>query len=478
MHIPLLYNYTQGLVVLFPLSYKLRRSRVLNNRKSFLNKKEIRYYTSKASSTANSYQSGLVNHAITEISTSFCEWFVGLADAESSFYFRIKPKAMEFEFKISLHLDDLPLLQTIQGKFGIGKIDIYGKMASYRVRRHDELLVLIDIFSKFPLNSVKYLNYLAFKQAFELYNSKSDWGPVVQKKIEVLKNSMNNQRTDFSMPDNHKIRVTPNWFGGFIEGEGSFSVQKKSFVLNFSLSQKNNTPLMKAIWEFLDNLRDVSNSISTINIKNRENFIGETSKGGNPRRSVVVSSFDNRIASRGEITNLGVSQEDYIANIFIPFLDSLSWYSKKVDDYNDWKCILELKKLGLHFTDEGIRVINLVLSQMNLNRLSTNPDKLSQSKTDNLTIDIAKLLSGQSNLEIKSDGRIFILSLNKYYNKGKKIPVSLFDMKGLFHSSFDSIKDCAKLLGISAERVSKRLGDNKPLLVGRKEFYVRYSESN
>lgn len=124
----------------------------------------------------------------------------------------------------------------------------------------------------------------------------------------------------------------------------------------------------------------------------------------------MLSSFDNRIASRGEITNLDVTQEDYIANILI-FLDSLSWYSKKVNDYNDWKSILELKKLGLHFTDEGTRVINLVLSQMNLNRL-TNPDKLSKSQTDNLTVDIAKLLSGQSNLEIKSDGRIFILSLN------------------------------------------------------------------
>lgn len=73
---------------------------------------------------------------------------------------------MEFEFKISLHKDDLPALQVIQEKLGIGKIDTYGKMSSFRVNKHKDLLILLDIFTKFPLNSTKYLNYLDFKLAF------------------------------------------------------------------------------------------------------------------------------------------------------------------------------------------------------------------------------------------------------------------------------------------------------------------------
>ena len=38
-----------------------------------------------------------------------------------------------------------------------------------------ELKLLIDIFSKYDLNTTKYLNFLSFRKAFELYtNSKKN----------------------------------------------------------------------------------------------------------------------------------------------------------------------------------------------------------------------------------------------------------------------------------------------------------------
>jgi hypothetical protein len=128
-----------------------------------------------------------------------------------------------------------------------------------------------------------------------------------------------------------------------------------------------------------------------------------------------------------------------------------------------------------------VRVIELILSQMNLNRLSTNSaTKLSPTQLDNLRRDINKLLSGPSNLETKEDGRIFIKSLNKYYTGSGSIKVNLLDKNGLLHYSFDSISECAKFLGLSAGTVTNRLRNNKPIEWESRELFVhkRVHESN
>ena len=49
---------------------------------------------------------------------------------------------------------------------------------------------------------------------------------------------MNTLRTNFVLPDSHKIIITPYWLLGFIEGYGSFSVSTlKSFPLRFNIVQ-------------------------------------------------------------------------------------------------------------------------------------------------------------------------------------------------------------------------------------------------
>jgi hypothetical protein len=61
------------------------------------------------------------------------------------------------------------------------------------------------------LNTKKYLNYLAFKEAFVLYfNSKSELSLTEKfNKIKELKNSMNSKRTNYTLPDAHQILITP-----------------------------------------------------------------------------------------------------------------------------------------------------------------------------------------------------------------------------------------------------------------------------
>lgn len=111
---------------------------------------------------------------------------------------------------------------------------------------------------------------------------------------------------------------------------------------------------------------------------------------------------------------------------------------------------------------------------MNLNRLSSNPAKLSPIQLEKLRENICKLLSEPSNLEIKADGRIFIKSLNKYYTGSGNIKADLLDKNGLVHHSFDSISECAKFLGLSAGTVAQRLRDNQPIKVGSKNcLYIK-----
>ena len=69
---------------------------------------------------------------------------------------------------------------------------------------------------------------------------------------------------------------------------------------------------------------------------------------------------------------LHINQQDFIINKLIPLFDSMEWRSKKLLDYQDWKFILRLKELGLQYTEEGLKVIDQIINQMNDNRLSTS----------------------------------------------------------------------------------------------------------
>lgn len=69
------------------------------------------------------------------------------------------------------------MLNFIQKTLGIGKVFFSGNTAKFCVARREDIIILIGIFIKFPLQSTKYLNFLSFKKAFELYISFSNKSP-------------------------------------------------------------------------------------------------------------------------------------------------------------------------------------------------------------------------------------------------------------------------------------------------------------
>ncbi len=141
-------------------------------------------------------------------------------------------------------------------------------MAEFVVKRFDEVKIIIEIFSKAPLNFCKHLNFLNFKQAFELYMTEGIKDKnQLRVQIEDIKNSMNTNRIYFSWP-NRKFHITPNWLLGFIEGDGCFNIdfsrtRNSHTNLSFSLLISQSAvdlELLLAIQNYINSL-----SVSSLN---------------------------------------------------------------------------------------------------------------------------------------------------------------------------------------------------------------------
>jgi LAGLIDADG endonuclease len=292
----------------------------------------------------------------------FIEWFVGFTDAEGNFTIgldnRHKTTQFNFRFMIGLHIDDKSLLQFILNNLGCGYIhDNKDKTVSYFIITNPYHLefILFPILDSFLLNTTKYLDYLSFKEAFLLKSSnKSNSDTKLIEKILNLKNNMNNKRSDFVLPDKH-IRITPYWLLGLIEGEGSFFLRRNTFTPAFSISLTIvQQPIIEAIVVYLKNLLDPYSLIKA-----------------NKTKLFNISIEKAKYNTKSKI-KLSIFQLDFLVNIFIPYLESLEFKSKKQFDFNDFKLITILVYQGKHLITEVKSFILQLSNTMNNYRLSTN----------------------------------------------------------------------------------------------------------
>jgi hypothetical protein len=378
-------------------------------------------------------------------------WLSGFTDAEGFFYIVYTGQICAFKFQINLHKDDINVLYFIQKLLGFGEVRSFDNYASFTVTRLKDIAKIIDIFNRYPLQSTKWLNFQDFAKAYKLYTNHPK-NPELIKEILTIKNGMNQKRSDYTMPKDKEINITPYWLLGFIEGEGCFSINRQNkFRLDFSLSQSIvDLKLMQSIKTYLENLLGTNGSY--------DNAIG-----------IFVTEFTNlkhKASVRIETTRV-----EYLFNIFIPFLDKLTWHTKKQLDFQDWKNIFNLKQQGHQFTPEGLELIEKILSQMNKNRLSTS-GKPSVDRT-HLLFEVEQLLNRPSNFELK-DGKKWIISLNKYYHSSRKnICVFIKSEDGTNIHKFDSLADCAKFLNVDPTTVSKRITKNIHFLLDNKRVYIK-----
>lgn len=418
----------------------------------------------------------------------FIEWFRGFTDGEGCFLVtptvkkdtdgKITSMFFTFSFVICLHRDDMPMLTHIKEILGMGNVNISGRFATFTISKLSDIKKIIYLFSKNPLNTSKHLNFLGFKKAYEIYNkldsetlsffNEEDFRLKIYEEILLIKNSMNRKRTSFELV-NHSIKITPYWLLGFVEGEGSFNVSKsKDFSLEFGVCQTlSEKKVMLEIQRFLLEL-----------------------PGEYPIRrknSTIVPLYEDKKAKNensNPMLKIQIRDLNYIGNVLIPFFNSLIWKSKKRLDYLDWKAIFNLKREGKLYLPECKELILAICNRMNLKRLSTNNTNLKNISgcaaiTNDLDLKLKSLLEAPSNLELHSNGKIFIKSSGEYIRGRGNITVEVFlkeeEGRSILINSFESIRDCAKFFKVDPRTIIRRLDsgevhnyENKTYLLKRK----------
>lgn len=303
--------------------------------------------------------------------------------------------------------------------------------------------ILIPLFEQFPLNSTKHLDYLAFKEAFFMFKTRNTSKLNKQdlySNISKLKNSMNDKRGNFALPEGHQIRITGNYLVGFMEGDGSFYLNKHDMTVRVSLVTTTlNRVVLEKIREFLLNQLDVYSYM-----------LGSTTK---------LINISNKKIKEGHrpISVLEISQIDYICNILIPYFDSIDFKTKKYIDYLDFRKIAFLILEGKHFT-EGKQLIMKLGDTMNNNRLSTNYNPLTLDEATKSELDL--LINSKPLVKIDYEGRAMIIHEKKYIR-------SSYIIKTIFPNGFISYfsngVSCAKALHVSNNIITQRLNDGKPV---------------
>jgi len=405
--------------------------------------------------------------------SEFNPWFSGFTDAEGCFSFSYRSAittACSFELSIALHRDEAILLTALQKRLNLGNVMVRGDKATLIIGSKAELLILFGILENNPLNTSKYLNYLSFKQAYEIYHkcvSDSKLEGIdsasllfkTKKELLGIRSRINKRRVNFIMPKSHNIKITPYWILGFVEGDGSFNVRTRGSTLIFGLAQTvSELTLMEAIQQYLLSLPGKHV------VRSKSNLVA----------LYIIQPSANSSINQRAFVKLDITDTKYIKNVVVPFFDSLTFLSKKILDYRDWVSVLRLRINGQHFTEEGQLLIPLIAQSMNNGRLSTNiakptfsnspcfpPATLGEnmgnkedSKAFNLRLE--SLLNSPSNYAVQADGRTLIVSMSTYLpNSGG---VELYDeVVGVLFNSFTTQADCASFLELSTPTVSRWL---------------------
>lgn len=206
--------------------------------------------------------------------------------------------------------------------------------------------VIIPIFDRYNLQSVKVLDYLSFKEAIVIKGDSSKLSDDQFNNIQFIKENMNFKRTDYSGYNQYVFNITPYWLLGFVEAEGTFGI--KNLTPYFQVAQSNKSRnLMEAIKVYLSKLP-----------KNKLNNLS----------SVKPSMVKNK---KTGVISLMVTDIDSMYDILLPFFDSLDFKSRKSIDYKMWSVTLKMHKLGHFYLPEGKALLIKLANSINTNRYST-----------------------------------------------------------------------------------------------------------
>lgn len=179
-----------------------------------------------------------VAHQRLKVEQSFIEWLVGVTDGDGTFSFSKQKNSFGFTFKIGQSNYNARMLYYIKSQIGYGSITKDGPFnLQYQIRDTQTLLnVIIPLFEKYSLHTVKQYRYQIFKEALSTQDK--------EKRLQLLLNIRDIPKLNEALTTKNP---TKNWIIGFIEAEGSFYITKKEegrYVHGFGITQKHDKHLL------------------------------------------------------------------------------------------------------------------------------------------------------------------------------------------------------------------------------------------
>jgi hypothetical protein len=194
--------------------------------------------------------------------------------------------------------------------------------------------IISPIFNFVKLNSSKYYQYLIFEKAINLIKFKKHLTP--EGKLEMIKyyNEIKVSSVSPSSKERNNISLTDYWLGGFIDGDGSFSIGKLAPRLKFD-NHLRELELFKRIKEYF-------------------NF-----SSGNLN---IIQPRKNRPNSNSMVT-FEIREINVLKKVILPLFSKPNiLQSKKLKDFNDWSILVNIYYLGYHLLPEGIALITEIKS--------------------------------------------------------------------------------------------------------------------
>ena len=218
------------------------------------------------------------------------DFVTGLTDAEGCFSVCLRKddrakfkRNVGLRFQIRMLQNETELLKMVKLFFGCGVL-YFGKddFVAFAVQDISSIKnKIIPHFSKYPLRGTKYLDFLSFKEAFHIIESKEHLTEEGLNKLYNLSKGMNTGRefpVDVYYSPNHTkesnidyIPINGHYINGFIAGDGCLSLNLKGRRFSYmylNISQHiNNRLLLESIAKYFKNpLKVYSNGINMLQI--------------------------------------------------------------------------------------------------------------------------------------------------------------------------------------------------------------------
>ncbi|BDI12834.1 hypothetical protein (mitochondrion) [Phanerochaete sordida] len=262
--------------------------------------------------------------------------------------------AVKLTFAIVLHQKDSVLLESIRSTLGgIGTISNHVNGIQFRVRSKSDLEVLIKFLDKFTLISQKRIDYLLFKEAFEILSNKLHLTTEGLQKLFEIKTILNTGTSQFlaykdvankelnNLIDSVKPTVlqeikSSHWLAGFTSGEGGFYIQIQGNKVSF---------------KFYINQHERDKALL-------ESFISY----------LGCCSSEVRVETFNSLSVFVVTKLIDIDEKIIPLFKNYPIHGIKFYDFQDFCEVVRLIKAKEHLTKKGLDKVKEIKNGMNRQR--------------------------------------------------------------------------------------------------------------